>query len=130
MHEVDARNALLIRAFETAPATSHWDEDDKQWASRSAAQIEGEKASAEAFVSRRAGLAVERLSSRAPAVGHILAAVSWRPWVGVLAVLAGLLAGLLLDAFSADKRINILSPPILAILLWNLGAYLLLSARA
>ena len=130
MNENDARNALLIRAFEAAPATPHWDDEDRQWASRSAAQIEGEKASAGAFVSRRAALAAERLASRVPAVAHALAAVQWRPWAGWLVVAAALLAGLVLDALSADKRINILAPPILAILLWNLTVYLLVAIHA
>ena len=130
MNEQDARNALLIRAFETAPPTPHWDDEDRDWASRSAAQIEGEKADAEAFVSRRASLAAERLASRVPAVGHTLAAVQWRPWAGWLAVLGALLAGMVLDALSADQRINILAPPILAILLWNLAVYLLIALRA
>ena len=96
----------------------------------SAAQVEGEKASAEAFVSRRAALASERLSSRVPAVAHTLATVHWRPWAGWLVVAAALLAGLLLDALSADKRINILAPPILAILLWNVAVYVMLAGRA
>jgi len=130
MNEIDARNALLIRAFETAPATPQWDEDDREWASRTAAGIEGENASAEAFVSRRAGLAAERLAGRVPAVAHALAAVEWRPAAGWLVVAAAFLAGMLLDAVSADQRINILAPPILAILVWNLAVYLLLVFRA
>ncbi len=129
MKEADARHALLIRAFETAPATPQWDEEDREWASRSAAQIEGEKASAEAFVARRAGLAAERLASRVPAVAHTLAAVVWRPWAGWLVVAAAFLAGVLLDAVSAEQRINILAPPLLAVLLWNALVYLLLVFR-
>jgi hypothetical protein len=130
MNETNARNILLIRAFETAPASPHWDAEDREWAGRSAAQIEGEKASAEAFLARRASLAVERLSSRLPAVGHTLAAVTWRAWPGWVVVFAALMAGLLLDAVSAGNRINILAPPILAILLWNIVVYLLLATRA
>ena len=130
MNEADARNALLIRAFETAPATPHWTEEDRDWASRSAAQIEGERAGAEAFVSRRAGLAAERLANRVPAVAHTLAAVQWRPWAGWLVVAGALLAGLLLDAISAEQRINILAPPILAILIWNVAVYLLIAGRS
>ena len=130
MNEADARNALLIRAFETAPPTPHWDEEDREWASRSAAQIEGERATPEAFVSRRAALAAERLASRVPAVAHALAAVQWRPQAGWLVVAGALLCGLLLDAVSAEKRINILAPPILAILLWNLAVYLVIAAAA
>lgn len=130
MNEAAARNALLVRAFETAPPTPHWDDEDRDWASRSAIQIEGEKASPEAFVSRRASLAAERLSDRVPAVAHTLAAVQWRPWAGWLAVAGALLAGMVLDALSADQRINILAPPILAILLWNLAVYLVIAVRA
>ncbi len=130
MNEADARNALLIRAFETAPPTPHWDEEDREWASRSAAQIEGERATPEAFVSRRAALAAERLASRVPAVAHALAAVQWRPQAGWLVVAGALLCGLLLDAVSAEKRINILAPPIFAILIWNLAVYLVIAAQA
>jgi len=130
MNEIDARNVLLIRAFETAPATPQWDEDDREWASRTAAGIEGENASIEGFVSRRASLATERLAGRVPAVAHALAAVKWRPAAGWLVVAAAFFAGMLLDAVSADQRINILAPPILAILVWNLAVYLLLAARA
>lgn len=129
MNEIDARNALLIRAFETGAASGHWDEEDREWASRSAAQVEGEKASAQAFVARRAGLATERLSSRVPAVAATLSSVSWKPWAGWLLIAAALLAGLALDAVSAKKGINILAPPILAILVWNLAVYLLLVGR-
>jgi hypothetical protein len=129
MTENDARHALLIRAFETAPAAPPWDDADREWATRSAAQIEGENASADAFVSRRAGLAAERLSKRVPAVAQTLSALRWRPWVGVTAVLAALLAGVILDAVSADQQINVLAPPILAILIWNLGIFALLAGR-
>ena len=65
-----------------------------------------------------------------PAVAHTLAVVRWRPWAGWMAVAAALVGGLLLDAVSADQRINILAPPILAILLWNVAVYLMLAGRA
>lgn len=126
MNETDARNGLLIRAFETAPVSEYWGQEDRDWASRSAAQIEGEKASAEAFVSRRAALAVERLSNRQPRIATMLAAVGWNSWIGWLLVAAALGAGFLVDAVNAEQRINILAPPILAILLWNLLVYLVL----
>lgn len=130
MNETDARNAILIRAFETAPPSEHWDEEDREWASRSAAQVEGEKASAQAFISRRAALAAQRLTSRVPTVAATLASIDWRPWVGRLVIAGALIAGLLLDAVSAKERINILAPPILAILLWNLVVFLVLAVQA
>ena len=130
MNEADARHALLIRAFETAPPAPPWDESDRDWATRSAAQIEGEKADIDAFVARRAGLAAERLAKRVPSVAQALSALHWRPWVGVAAVVTAGIAGGLLDAVSADQRINVLAPPILAILLWNAIVYGLLAGRA
>lgn len=130
MDENDARAAELVRAFETGPPDPLWSEDDRHWASRSAAQVEGEKASDEALVSRRARLAAERLASRSQHVAAALGAVTWKPWIGRLVIAAALVAGFLLDAVSAERRINILAPPILAILLWNFAVYAGLLLRA
>ena len=104
MNETDARNALLIRAFETAPATPHWDEEDRRVGEpqrRPDRGREGERRGLR-VASRRAGRA-NGSSSRVPAVAAALAAVHWRPWAGWLVVAAALLAGLLLDAVSADE---------------------------
>ncbi|MBN9463869.1 MAG: hypothetical protein J0H00_21940 [Burkholderiales bacterium] len=63
MTEDDARNALLVRAFELAPADlANWSGDDRAWASRAAAEVEGASAPTDAFVARRARLAAERLA--------------------------------------------------------------------
>src|SRR5690606_18573433 len=123
MKESDARATELVRAYESGTPDPLWSEDDRHWASRSAAQVEGEKASDEALVSRRARLAVERLASRSTHVGATIAAVTWKPWIGRLLVASALVAGFLLDAVSAERIINILAPPILGILLWNLAVY-------
>ncbi|MEB2336326.1 MAG: DUF2868 domain-containing protein, partial [Burkholderiales bacterium] len=62
MTENEARNALLVRAFETAlPRSGAWSAEDADWASRAAAEVEGEGASAASFVARRAQLGAERL---------------------------------------------------------------------
>jgi hypothetical protein len=43
-----------------------------------------------------------------------------------LALAAGLATGLLVDAVGATGRINILAPPLLGLLIWNVAVYLLL----
>jgi hypothetical protein len=129
MNESDARAAELVRAFETGPPDPLWSEDDRHWASRSAAQVEGEKASDESLVARRARLSIERLATRSAHVGATLAAVTWKPWIGRLVVASALVAGFLLDAVSAERRINILAPPIIAILAWNLAVYVAMLLR-
>lgn len=131
MNESAARDTLLLRAWETRlPAAPHWTDEDRAWASRAAAEIEGEGAALDAYVARRSALGVERLLGREPRLRGLLAAVRWRPWIGWALVLMALVAGFATDAIGADKRINILAPPLLGILAWNLAVYVALAARA
>lgn len=54
-------------------------------------------------------------------------------WLAVplaVALLAGLAAGLLLDTPGAERRLNLLAPPLLGLLAWNLVVYLLMLAGA
>src|SRR5690606_12813291 len=119
MNEQDARNTLLVRAYETAAAQpSAWSDEERDWASRAAAEVEGEHASADAFVARRARLAVERLSVRDRGVRRLLRALTWRPWVGWALALAAFVAGAAADAIGAGHRINVLAPPLLALIAW------------
>ena len=131
MNETAARNALLLRAWEThLPASAQWTDEDREWASSAAAAVEGERAPLDVYVARRAALAIERLAGREPELRRMLAAVTWRPWIGWALALIALVAGLAGDAMNAGKRINILAPPLLALLTWNLVVYLMLGARA
>ncbi len=133
MNETQARLALLVRAYETAPpehARPHWSDEDRDWATRAAQEVEGEHASADAFIARRAALAAERLRSRDRAADRVLRALGWRPWIGWVMVLAALTAGFAADAIGAAGRINLLSPPLAALLAWNLLVYALLVVRA
>lgn len=131
MTETEARNALLVRAFELAPAgVVRWTDDDRAWASRAAAEVEGESADGERFVARRAQLALERLSSREPAVRHAQRGTDWRPWFGWALPALALVAGLATDAIGPSRQVNVLAPPLLAVLGWNLFAYVSIAVRA
>ena len=127
MNETDARQVLLVRALETPPGVPQWQEEDRDWASRTAASVIGERASTEQFVARRAALAIERLESRTPSVRRALDSLAWRGWVTPVLIVAAFLVGLVVDAASADRRINILAPPLLMLLCWNLVVYLLIA---
>jgi hypothetical protein len=130
MDEAAARKTLLVRAWETQPrAPTHWNDDDRAWASRAAAEVEGEHAPADALVARRAALAVERLGSRDPAVHRALGAITWRPWVGWALALLALVTGLLSNEAGARQHVNILAPPLLAVIAWNLAVYVALAAH-
>ena len=131
MTEDDARNTLLVRAWETAPpGRVDWTDDDRAWASRAAAEVEGEHAPADVFVARRARLAVERIAGRERKLHRTLRAVTWRPWIGPALAAVAFVLGVATDAIGTGQRINVLAPPLLAVMVWNLVVYLVLAARS
>ncbi len=129
MNESAARRAVLVRAFERVPASDAWSEDDRAWASRAAAQVEGENAAAEAFIARRATLATERLAERDKRVPKLLASVEWPAWIGWVIPALALAAGAAADSIGAGQRVNLLAPPLLATLAWNLLVYAAILVR-
>lgn len=130
MTETDARNTLLVRAWEIArPATPSWSDEDRAWASRAAAEVEGENASSDAFIARRAQLAAERLAVRDRASARALRAMTWRPWIGWVVALLAFLLGVATDSVGSVHRINVLAPPLLALMGWNLIVYVAIAMR-
>lgn len=130
MTETEARNALLVRAFELAPTgVVEWHDDDRVWASRAAAEVEGATAPSERFVARRAQLALERLGTREPSVRRARRSTDWRPWFGWALPAVSALAGLATDAIGPARYINVLAPPLLAVMAWNLAAYVSFALR-
>ena len=129
MDEDSARAVTLLQAFETAqPPSPSWSDDDRAWATRLA--LQDNAADAEAFITRRAHHAMQRLGPREPTAAKWLAQRLWRGrWVG-WAVLAGLVAGMLADSIGSSQRINLLAPPLWAVLAWNAVVYLLLLGHA
>ncbi|AKJ29734.1 DUF2868 domain-containing protein [Caldimonas brevitalea] len=122
MTESDASQLLLIRAHED-PLTPPWSEADALWASREARRLEGEAAPPERVLVRRGALAVERLGERSAQVPAALHAVRPSPLWTAAALGLALLVGLAGNAIGPSQRINILAPPLLALLVWNLLVY-------
>jgi hypothetical protein len=136
MDEDAARNVLLVRAIETADsAHHHLTEDDRRYASRTAAELArwqanatGTAPSPDFFLGKRAELLVTRLAERQP-VARAARALSWRPWIGVVVPLAAFLVGAGVEHIADRKHINILAFPLIAIVLWNVLVYALLLVR-
>lgn len=113
-----------MRAIESADgARTVWNDDDRAWASRAAAEVVGAQAGPAAFLARRAALAVERLGARQPALLRALRAMRWRPWVGNVIVGLAFVLGIFLDQVDRAQRINILAPPVLGLIAWNVAVY-------
>lgn len=129
MNEAAARRTVLLRAYEREPASDTWSDEDRAWATRAAAQVEGERAADDAFIARRAALAIERLAGREKRVPRLLASVEWPAWIGWTIPVIAFAAGAAADSIGAGKQVNLLAPPLLALLAWNLFVYLVILVR-
>ncbi len=124
MDEFAALEVTAVRAVELRDGTRKlWTDADRAWASRAAAEVVGERADAASFVARRARLALERLGERARALPRAVRALRWRPWVGWALAFAALALGVAGDRIGGAQRINLLAPPVFALLVWNLAVY-------
>lgn len=126
MHEADAMNVIAVRALEGSDAARMLvSETDRSWASRAAAEVVGADATPEVFLARRAALTLERLGERHAVLPRALRALRWRAWVGSVIVVAAFVLGAFLDQIGGAKRISILAPPVLGVILWNLVVYVI-----
>jgi len=130
MNEPAAREVVLLQAFETVqPASPSWTDEDRTWATRLALQ-DATASDADGFIARRAHHAMQRLLPREPVAAKWLGRRLWRMrWV-VWAMLAGALLGVLADSIGSSQRVNLLAPPLWAVLGWNLVVYMLLLGHA
>jgi Protein of unknown function (DUF2868) len=131
MTDAELASVCWIRAVEQGARDGvPWRADDAAWASAEARRAVGEGgdvAKAEAFIIQRALLAQRRLGERdaawrAPLQGRAPRAWRWLLLIGAVA-LAAYIVG---DVFGASQRINLLAPPALALLAWNLVVYVLM----
>ena len=99
---------------------------ERSWASRAAAEVVGEKAAADAFVAQRAALVVERLDERNRALLAAARGMRWQAWQGWLFVFVAFVLGFMIDRMASSNRVDLLAPPVLALLVWNLAVYLAL----
>ncbi len=132
MTDAELASVCWVRAVEQGTREgAPWSDDDAAWASAEARRAVGEggdSAKAQAFLVKRAHLAQQRLAARDAAWRAPLQGDSgpwlWRWLLLLLAVaVAAYIVG---DVLGASGRINLLAPPVLALLMWNLVVYALL----
>ncbi len=129
MTETDVRAVLLLRAFERTPGAG-WTLDDAERAGTQAHRLLGEQAAPTDWLALRARLGLAHLAERDSRLAPWLAGASrstgcgaahWRSG-GLLLLLATAL-GLGGQSWGAARVINLLAPPLLALLAWNLVVY-------
>ena len=129
MTESEALDVTAVRVIESADQDrAVWTDADRAWASHEAAAAVGESAAAGVFLARRARLALDRLDGTLAPLRRGIRALAWRPWLGLAIVVAAFLVGVLVDRVGNVQRINVLAPPVLLLLVWNLIVYLALLA--
>ena len=119
----DARSVLAVQAFEATADSLVWTAEDRQWATRLARDSGAAAQPAASALSARARHALQRLLPRQPALATLLQ-MGERPasWVLLLPIVA-FIAGVAVDAIGGSQRINLLAPPVWAVVLWNLAVY-------
>ena len=87
MTEDDARAVLLLQTVEAQAPGALWTAEDRQWATRAAAQDLAADAPRAARMVARARLAMQRLAPRDAALARLLGSRLWRPaWLPVAAL--------------------------------------------
>lgn len=120
--EATAWRVLAVRDIETSAAGSPtWTAADRAWATRLAQQTAG-SAGAAAFVAERARHALQRLRSQGAAPADVPPQRSVAAWA-VAAAAVAFAFGLLVDRIGPAQRIELLAPPVLAVLAWNVAVY-------
>ncbi|HMA32041.1 MAG TPA: DUF2868 domain-containing protein [Casimicrobiaceae bacterium] len=128
MDERSARDVMLVQAIETADrARAVWSDADRIAVGQAAAHAVGEGAAAETYLARRAGLALARIVAREPRMqslaGHRVAG----PKVAIFAIAAAFIAGVAAAHVGPGQQINLLAPPVLVLLAWNVAVYVALA---
>ena len=114
--EAGARRLLLLRACETAEiAPALWSPEDRAWASRLARETAPAQATPAQFLALRARHACERLLARDAGLAALARPARGGAAWALLALLAGTAAGLLADSLGDSAQINLLAPPLWAL---------------
>src|SRR5262245_53934607 len=123
MTEDEARRVVLVQAHEAGASTPVWTDDDRAWATRAARQDAQGGQTFDRFVVARARHALERLLPRDASARRWLAWRAWRPLWPLAAGLLAFVLGVAIDHIGASQRVDVLAPPVWAVVAWNLAVY-------
>jgi len=132
MNEQVARNAVLVRAIETADVNHEvLSDDDRSYASRSAKELAAWQAADDKsamtqhhFLEQRSEQILKRLGERTPAFGAFAKRRLGLPGFWLALPFLALVSGAVIDRIADPHRVDLLSAPFLLIIGWNLIVYL------
>ena len=127
LREQDLQDVLFARAFEpTGDPADVLSKAEGEAASRRARNElteAGEENDAAAFVVRRAAVLRRRVDELQPQLAAWRRSAVWRGPPAWFVMLVSMLVGLGVDRLGDSGRINLLSFPVLGLLVWNLAVY-------
>lgn len=132
MDEATARRVRAVHAFDTTSGADDalWTAEDRAWASRVARESVAADAPVDDFIAARSQAALRRLEPRDALLARWLHRPTSRPGMLALLLLASVAVGIAAHGIGDDQRINLLAPPVWAVLAWNLVVYLALAWHA
>ncbi len=135
MDEAAARRVILAHAIETVDTQgkllSEVERDQIDREARQEAGAEGAEPSAMApsrFLDLRARRVLQAVEGRNPALAALQDPWPWQRWLAAGLPLGAMILGVLTDVVANPHRVDLVSLPLLGLVLWNLFMYLLLLA--
>ena len=131
MNESVARDVVLMSAIELSDQDrSILSDEDRRYANRSASDLahwaasdQIQPMSPELFLEKRAELILKKVGERHPGFSRFTRRRNTFRSIGIALPFLAFLAGFLIDRIADPHRVDLLSPPLLLILAWNLAVY-------
>lgn len=130
LDETSARQLVLVRAIEDVDTQGKLVSDvEREQLEREALESTRQSAGGIDFahyLHQRAQRILAAVENRNPRLAALQQGEPWRHWLLVALPIATCILGAALDRVDNPQRVNLLSPPLLGVLAWNLAVYLLL----
>ena len=134
LDESSARRLVLVRAIEAAdPQGRLFSEAEREQAEREALDASrqgGGRIDLPEYLQQRARRVLATVELRNPRLAALQQPESWRSMLLFALPLGACVLGMLLDRIDHPHQVNMLSPPLLGVLAWNVTVYLLLVVAA
>jgi hypothetical protein len=134
LDEPGARRLVLVRAIEAAdPQGRLIGEAEREQAERDALEASreaGGRVDPAEYLQQRARRVLATVELRNPRIAALQQPEAWRPVLLLALPLLACVLGMLLDHVDHPHQVNMLSPPLLGVLAWNVLVYLLIAATA
>lgn len=132
LDEASARQLVLVRAIEDVDRQGKLlSEVEREQLEREALASSRQAASGSVdpgeYLQQRAHRMLAAVENRNPRIAALQDREPWRGWLMAALPLAACVLGAAIDRIDNPHQVNMLSPPLLGVLAWNLAVYLLIA---